>query len=83
MDEEKEFTPEEKVWEPITPQPFKTRKEQYVVCLNTMGKDTKYSEEQKLFALRTVQKFRDRWEILERENLERDVTEKIDRSDVD
>lgn len=48
-----------------------------------MGQDKKYSEEQRLFALRTVQKFRDRWEVLERENLERDVSEKIDRADVD
>ena len=37
LDEEKEFTPEVKEWEPITPQKFKTTKEQYVVCLNTMG----------------------------------------------
>jgi len=49
--------------------PFVTSKVQYVVCLNTMGKDVKYSENQRLFALRTVQKFRDRWEELEKENL--------------
>ena len=48
-----------------------------------MGQDIKYTEDQKLFALRTVQKFRDRWEVLERENLERDVQEKIDRAEVD
>lgn len=30
-----------------------------------------------------MQKFRDRWEVLERENLERDVTDKIDRAEVD
>lgn len=65
------------------PKAFVTSKVQYVVCLNTMGRDLKYSEEQKMFALRTVQKFRDRWEGLEKENLQRDVNAKIDRSDMD
>lgn len=49
-----EFVPEEKEWEEINYAPFKTQKVQYVVCLNTMGKDRKYTEDQKLYALRTV-----------------------------
>jgi len=54
-----------------------------VVCLNTMGQDIKYTEDQKMFVLRTVQKFRDRWEQLEKENLESDVNKKIERSEYD
>ena len=33
---------------------FKTTDEKYVVCINTMGQDRKFSEEEKLYALRTV-----------------------------
>ena len=48
-----------------------------------MGKDRKYSEEQKLFALRCVQMYRDRWEALEKENLESDVLAKLGRQEYD
>lgn len=59
------FIPDTKKFPLISPKPFKTYKVQYVVCLNTMGQDRKYSESEKLFALRCVQAFRDRWEILD------------------
>jgi len=39
------------------------------------------SEEQKLAALRIVQEYRDRWESLEKENLENDVYAKLERTD--
>jgi hypothetical protein len=48
-----------------------------------MGQDRKYSEEQKLYALRTVQRFRDRWEVMEQENLQSDVGKKLDRAEFD
>jgi len=32
-----EYVPEVKEWEEIQYAPFKTKKVQYVVCLNTMG----------------------------------------------
>lgn len=48
-----------------------------------MGQDRKYTEEERLFALRTVQKFRDRWEVMEQENLQSDVSKKVDRSEYD
>ena len=78
-----DYSPEEKEWDEVKPAPFKTKKVQYVVCLNTMGKDRKYNEDQKLYALRTVQMFRDRWEALERENLENDVLAKLGRQEYD
>jgi len=48
-----------------------------------MGQDQKYSGENKLLALRCVQKFRDRWEVVEKENLEADVRRKLDRAEYD
>ena len=54
---------------------------QYVVCLNTMGQDRKYTEQEQLAALRCVQEYRDRWEVLEKENLESDVRAKLHRAE--
>ena len=75
------FEEEVKEWPPVEPAPFLTRKISYCVCLNTMGQDRKYSEEEKLAALRTVQEYRDRWEALEKENLANDVNLKLERSE--
>lgn len=48
-----------------------------------MGQDRRYSEEEKLVALRTVQSFRDRWEVVEKTNLEGDVRKKLERAEYD
>lgn len=48
-----------------------------------MGQDRQYTEREKLFALRTVQEFRDRWEALEVENLRQDVQAKMERAEND
>jgi len=37
--------PEHKQWPEINYAPFKTKTMQYVVCLNTMGQDRKFTEE--------------------------------------
>jgi hypothetical protein len=42
-----------------------------------MGQDRKFTEEEKLFALRAVQKYRDRWEQSERDNLKSDIALRI------
>lgn len=76
------FTPEEKVWEEIETKPFQTQKVQFVCCLNTMGQDRKFTEEEKMFALRTVQRYRDRWEKCEKDNLKSDIEAKITRGEV-
>lgn len=78
-----EFAPEEKEFPEIKTADYKTQPVRYCVCLNTMGQDREFTEEQRLLALRTVQAFRDRWEALERENLLADVTAKLDRSEGD
>lgn len=48
-----------------------------------MGQDRRYSDEEKLCALRTVQSFRDRWEVVEKSNLENDVKKKLERAEYD
>lgn len=71
------FKADEKKWEPISTKPYLTRTVQIVCCLNTMGQDRKFDCTEKLFALRTVQKYRDRWEQAERENLKADIARKV------
>lgn len=48
-----------------------------------MGQDRQYTEEQKLFALREVQAYRDSWERIEQENLRADIAAKVERWDQD
>lgn len=48
-----------------------------------MGKGRQYDDEQRLFALRCVKMYRDRWEALEKENLESDVLAKLGRQEYD
>ena len=73
----------DKTWEEIKPLPFKTQKVQYVVCLNTMGQDREYQEDQIKLALRTIRDYRDRWEQVEKDNLERDIIQKMKSSKQD
>lgn len=47
-----------------------------------MGQDRSFSNEEKLFALRTVQRYRDRWEQCERDNLKADIDAKIARIEI-
>jgi len=38
-----------------------------------MGQDCEYAEDKIKFALRTVRAYRDRWEQVEKDNLEQDI----------
>jgi len=49
-----DFVGEVREWPLIQIPPYKTQKVQYVVCLNTLGQDRQYTEEEKLAALRCV-----------------------------
>ena len=60
-------------WEDIKPKPFKTKKIQFVVCMNTLGQDREFSQDEVLFAQRTVRDFAKSWENIEHKNLEQDV----------
>lgn len=48
-----------------------------------MGQDRQFTEQEKLFALRAVQMYRDRWEESEREDLKRDIDARIVRMEAD
>lgn len=47
--------------------------------MNTMGQDREFTEDEKKFALRTVRDYRDRWEQVERENLQSDIERRVKR----
>lgn len=47
-----------------------------------MGQDRKFTEDEKLFALRTVQRYRDRWEQCELDNLKADIEAKISKQEL-
>lgn len=50
-------------------QPFKTAEEKFVVCLDTLGQDREFSEDERRFILNTVDKFRQAWEAEQIRNL--------------
>ena len=64
-------------WTPYKYAPYKTKKVQYVLCLNTMGQDRQFTQEERDYALRCVQAFRDRWEESETNHLLRDIQYKL------
>jgi len=76
-EEEVPFTPEEKDWTPYEYAVFQTQKVQFALCLNTMGQDREFTEDERLYALSCVKHYRDRWEKVENEQLKRDVEYKI------
>jgi hypothetical protein len=82
-DEENTDQREDKQWEDIKPQPYLTQKVSFVVCLNTMGQDREFTDDEKKFALRTIRAYRDRWEEVEKSNLEQDVIKTIKRLQFD
>jgi hypothetical protein len=63
------FEPEEREWPEV--------EEKYVVCIDTLGQDRELSEEQKIFILNTVVRFRDSWEKFEEDKLARDRDTRI------
>lgn len=75
--------PPEPTWPEVKPQEFQTQKECLVVCLNTMGQDREFTEEELKFALDTVQHFKECWEKSERKNLRADIQWKLDANDWD
>ena len=46
---------------------------QFVVCLNTLGQDREFTQDEILFAQRTIRDFAKAWEHIEHKNLEHDV----------
>lgn len=75
--------PAEPTWPEVKPQEFKAQKESLVVCLNSMGQDREFTEEELKFALNTVQHFKECWEKSERKNLRSDIQWKLDANEWD
>lgn len=70
--------PEQKEWPEILPGDFQTKDVQFVICLNTLGQDREFTDEQIKFALNTAKMYRDEWVRIEKENLKADIERKID-----
>ena len=68
---------EEKVWESLEFAPFQTQEEKYVICFDTMGQDREFTDKEKMFVFNTMRKFKDLWELEERNNLTQDRDRKL------
>jgi hypothetical protein len=66
------FEGENKQWEPLNEKPYSVKKKSYVVCLDTLGQDREFTEDQRRFILDTLKKFISLWEEKERRFLTRD-----------
>ena len=73
-----EFEPEVKEWPEIALSPFRTEDQKFVVCLDTMGQDREFTEDEKRFALETVERFIEAWEAEERTALAADRDRRLD-----
>ena len=65
------------------PKPFITQKQEMVICLDTLGQDRKFTEDEIRFALQTVQHYKETWEEIERKNLQADIDWKLSNSEFD
>ncbi|CDW73780.1 UNKNOWN [Stylonychia lemnae] len=77
------YEPEPKEWDEIKEKPFDVFEEQYVVCIDSLGQDRQFSDEQRRFALETVLNFKNIWEKTEYENLSRDRNRKLEIMEID
>lgn len=56
-----EYVRDEGNWPDIKPKGFTTQKVQYVVCMNTLGQDRCFTEEEIAYALNTTKTYRNEW----------------------
>lgn len=78
-----EFEPEEREWPEIKLDEFRTVNQKYVICMDTMGQDRELTDEQKEFALTTIERFIEIWEQEERVALAADRDRRLEALDVD
>lgn len=74
---------EERQWPEIEVKPFLTKHRKYVVCLDTLGQDRQFTEEQRKFVLETCKKFAAVWERREAENLTQDRNLRLQMVELD
>jgi len=80
---EQEYVRDEGNWPAIEPKPFKTQKVSLVVCLNTLGQDRTFSQEQVQFALDMVKNYTSEWQRIENDNLRSDIERKLSDMDME
>ena len=78
-----EYVRDDGNWPEIKPKPFTTQKVQFVVCMNTLGQDREFTEEEIQCALKTTKMYRDEWERIENENLRSDIERKMQNMDAE
>jgi len=52
--------------------PIKTENKKFVVCIDSMGQDRVFNQEERRFILETIHKYRTHWENFERDKLKMD-----------
>ena len=77
------FEPEEKEWAEIVNEDYATNAQKFVVCIDTLGQDRQLTDDQKRFALATTSKFRELWEVFEKEKVQQDIDLRIKVNSVD
>ena len=77
------YVPEERQWPEVEEKPFLTKNRKYIVCLDTLGQDRQFTDEQKRFALETVKNFAAIWQRREQENLTKDRNLRLQMADQD
>ena len=75
-----EFEPEQKEWDTLDFAPYKTEDKKYVVCLDTMGQDREFTDDEKRFALNTVKEYIQIWEQEERDALTADRDRRVEQT---
>ena len=75
------YVPEPKEWDKLEEKPFITKKKSYVVCLDTLGQDREFTDDQRRFVLETIKNFRAIWEEKERQNLTHDRDHRLGELD--
>jgi hypothetical protein len=65
------------VWPDIEMKPVELREEKWVVCIDSLGQDREFSEEEKQFAYQTIDSFKETWEKLEKDSLIKDRDRKL------
>lgn len=68
--------PEPKEWQEIKEKSFETNENKYVVCLDTLGQDRPFTEEEKEFVLENIQYYSDNWTRIENLGLKKDIEER-------
>jgi hypothetical protein len=56
---------------------FIATEEKFVICLDTLGQDREFTEDQRRFVLNTVQEYRKIWEAEQKDNLTRDRDQRL------